>query len=384
MTETLPTHSPLGASAAERWMNCPGSVGLCKSIVGLPEPADPEYRVEGTAAHAAIAYCLTGSGSDAWEIIGQKFEGAEVSVEMADAIQIFIDKANALAAGAEATYIEEHLKDPANKWAYGTIDFGAIHPGLLSILDFKYGQGVMVETRNNVQMLYYAYLLLLKHPDVRKVSMEIVQPRIFREEPEEPWVVDAEYVMEWAEKTLIPAMKRTEKDTTLLPGEHCRFCDAKDALACPALKAAFLKVATAEATVAKYPDAALLADWQLRGPVKMHMKAIDDEVMRRLMDKQMQGNGIVKLVNKKANRVWTPEAPEVFRNKLGDAVMNPPEFKSPAEMEKISPEVKKMVREYAYTPQSGFTVAEFDDKRPEAKPKSAVEGFAGALTAENL
>ena len=187
MTETLPVHSPLGASSAERWSVCPGSVNLIKSLPKLPQ-ADPEYRTSGTAAHDAIAYCLSGSGCDAWEIVGQSFGAVkvEVTVEMADAIQVFIDKANALAAGAQVTYIEAHLKDPDNKWAYGTIDFGAVHPGLLAVLDFKYGQGIRVETKGNVQMLYYAYLLLLKHPDVRKVSMEIVQPRIFREEPEEP------------------------------------------------------------------------------------------------------------------------------------------------------------------------------------------------------
>ena len=50
-------------------------------------------------------------------------------------------------------------------------------------------------------------------------------------------------------------------------------------------------------------------------------------------------------------------------------------------MEKIGPEAKKMVHEYAYTPQSGYTVASIDDKRPEAKPKSATESFSGALDA---
>ena len=381
MTETLPVHSPLGASSAERWMNCPGSVSLCKSVVGLAEPADPEYRKEGTAAHSAIAYCLSGSCPEPWEVIGDKFDGVEVTTEMADAIQVFIDKANALSVGAQATYVEEHLNDPDNKYAYGTIDYGAVHPGLLAILDFKYGIGVRVETHGNMQMLYYAYLVLLKHPDVRKVSMEIVQPRIFKAEPEEPWVVDAEYVMEWAQKTLLPAMQRTEKDATLVPGEHCRFCDAKAALACPALKALYKQTLDAEATVAQYPNATLLADWENISPVKMHIKAIEDEVMRRLMASQLTNNGKVKLVNKKANRVWKPEAPDVFRNKFGADVMNAPEFKSPAEMEKIGPEAKKMVHEYAYTPQSGYTVTSIDDKRPEAKPKSATESFSGALDA---
>lgn len=31
-TEQRPAHSPLGASSAERWMNCPGSVALLKDL----------------------------------------------------------------------------------------------------------------------------------------------------------------------------------------------------------------------------------------------------------------------------------------------------------------------------------------------------------------
>src|SRR5665213_370914 len=145
MTETLPAHSPLGASSAERWMNCPGSVALNKSIVKLPEPADPEYRKDGTAAHEAIAYCLGGSGCEAWEVIGHTFGEVEVTDEMAQAIQVFITAANTLAEGADYTFVEEKISSPENKMFYGTVDFAAIKEGTLYILDFKYGAGIVVD-----------------------------------------------------------------------------------------------------------------------------------------------------------------------------------------------------------------------------------------------
>lgn len=378
MTEIKPTHSPLGASAAERWMNCPGSIGLIKTIVPLEESADPEYRKDGTAAHAAIAYCLSGEGFEAWEVTGQQFEGVEVTVEMADAVQVFLDEVNPIAEGADFTHVEEPLQDPDHPMMYGTIDFGALKDGVLYVRDFKYGMGIVVETEGNVQMLYYAYLLLLKHPDARKVNMRIIQPRL-PYAADGAWEIDAEQVIEWAETECFPAMERTKTDASLKCGEHCRFCDAKAALACPKLQEAFAKFTDATPTIARFDKSKLLADWQLVSPVKMHIKAIEDEVMRRLMANELTDNGVVKLVNKKANRVWKPEAPALFQSRFPDKCMTAPELKSPAEMEKIGPEAKKMVHEYAYTPQSGYTVAAFDDKRPGVVIQKATEGFSQTL-----
>ena len=379
-----PVHSPKGASSAERWMNCPGSVGLIASIKERHPSADPEYRTEGTAAHDAISYCLTGGGHDAWEIVGEKFgeknNKVEITVDIADAIQVFIDECNALAEGAECMGVETHLQHPEEKDCYGTADFWAKHPGVLYVRDYKHGMGIVVETKENPQMLYYAYLVLLQHPDVRKVNMHIVQPRIPFEHTEEPWEVDAEYVIDWGEKVLLPAMKRTQTDNTLCPGQHCRFCDAKEYLICPALDKQREVIAQLDPdTIKTLDDAELLMLWPTLDTVKMHLKALGDEVLRRLIEGKLKENGKIKLVQKKANRVWKAEAPALFASRFGDKAMNPAYLKSPAEMEKIDLTAKKLVHEYAYTPQSGYTVAAVDDKRPAVVLQTATEAFKMAL-----
>jgi len=61
---TLPKHSALGASSAERWMNCSGSVALIhalKSGEGYVEH-NPNYRRDGVEAHALAAHCLAEGG----------------------------------------------------------------------------------------------------------------------------------------------------------------------------------------------------------------------------------------------------------------------------------------------------------------------------------
>lgn len=377
MIAKLPIHSPLGASGADRWMNCPGSVNLIKALPKRDEKADPEYRTDGTAAHEAIAFCLSGGGCDAWEVIGEKFGDVktEITAEIADAIQVFIDAANKLAAGADHTYVEARISSPDQSLFYGTVDFAAIKDGTLYILDYKHGQGIVVETRNNAQMMYYAYGLLREHPDVRRVSMQIIQPRIPHQDME-PWIVPAEDIAQWAEEKLFPAMDRTKTDATLCPGQWCRFCEAKANLACPALKEQAETMMTFDpASVTVMADMELAKLWPTLDTLKMHIKAIGDETLRRLMAGGMKENGVCKLVHKKANRVWKPEAAELFKSRFGDKVWNTPEFKTPAEMEKLDADAKKMVHEYAYTPQSGYTVAEIEDRRAAVVIKTAVESF---------
>src|SRR6202789_4739697 len=88
--ENRPAHSPLGASAAERWMNCAGSVALIKQLNIQEDTDEPEYRGLGIAAHEAAAHCLK-NGMDAWEVMGEKFHNYEVDQNMAQAIQVYID-----------------------------------------------------------------------------------------------------------------------------------------------------------------------------------------------------------------------------------------------------------------------------------------------------
>ncbi len=45
----------------------------------------------------------------------------------------------------------------------------------------------------------------------------------------------------------------------------------------------------------------------------------------------------------------------------------------------LGPDGKKITREWAYTPESGYTVALEDDKRPGVKVQTTTEVFAVAL-----
>ena len=372
---TLPEHSPLGASSAERWMECPGSVALIKTL-GVQEPTDePLYRMRGTAAHTVIERSLKGPLAP-WEQIGDTVEGVEVDEEISSGAQIFVDEIARLRGaypGAQE-FIEYRVSSPLHRFFYGRLDYAIIAGKFAAIRDYKNGVGVVVEPENNPQVMYYAYGLLKDHPDVEEVDIGIVQPNAFHPAgPIRTWRVDAEYIRDWGESTLFPAMERASLDAQpFLPGKWCRFCPAK--IVCPALKGLFAAaVRTKEHEIRDSSDEELSRDYALVDQVKMFVKALEEEVFARLNKGSTAFEGVAKLVNKKGDRVWKPEAALVF-SEVPQA-FTAPELRSPAAMEKLGPGIKPLVKEWAYTPETGLTVAKWDDKRGAVTVQTTTEVF---------
>ncbi len=372
-----PTHSPLGASGAERWMNCAGSVALIMALK-LPESDESSFAKEGTSAHEAAAWCLQNQ-ADAWEITGQEFYGVTAGTEMADAVQIYLDTVRPLMVENATVLVEHRISSADHPDFYGTVDCATIADSLLTVTDFKYGAGIAVDVEHNPQLMYYAYGVLVNHPDVRRVVLRIVQPRAFHPDGiVRRWETTAEEICTWANAELIPAMLRTEIDHDLNPGPWCRFCPAK--LVCPVMEALFGAAMTANPKeIINWSPEKLGRQYQYTQAVKMYLKAVEEEAYRVLMNGDLVPG--IKLVNKKANRVYKPEALGIFKARFGVLAYTKPEMLSPAAMEALGHEAKQLVREWAYTPQSGYTVALSSDKRPAVRPKTTMETFGAAIKA---
>ena len=368
-------HSPLGASAAERWMNCPGSNVILQQL-DLPETEESEYAKEGTAAHAVAAHALR-NGLDMWECEGQEWNGVIVDKEMVDALQDYLDVLAAVRAEHNKGFVKELIEYPIagdfHPLFFGTCDDAILGEEVLDITDLKYGAGIAVDVVNNPQLKYYAVGVLEKFMGPKRVRLRIVQPRAFHEDgPIRVWETTSEELLTWKKEVLIPAMRRAEIDTTLTPGDHCRFCPAK--LACPVLTALFGASVTADASILpNFSNDALSRNFKLTAAVKHYIKALEDEVYRRLSHGQEVPE--FKLVPKKANRVFTSEGATLVKDEFGaDAIET--KLKTPAQIEKLGAAGKKFVREHAYTPQTGLTVAPLDDDRVGVKIQPPAEAFA--------
>lgn len=373
-----PLHSPLGASSAERWMNCPGSVALLNQLK-MAETDEPEYRGLGIAAHELAAHCLK-NGQDTWETIGEKFHEFPVDKNMADAVQVYLDAVRpTLKQPGVETFIEYSISHPAHNLFYGTLDFGAVYGDTAEIDDYKHGEGIIVEVEDNPQLMYYAYGFIRTFPEIKKVILRIIQPRTYRE-PIRTWIVDADYIRKWAEQTLIPAMNVAQLDGgDLDAGDWCRFCPAK--LICPLMNQLFGAAATTNPKqIVDLTDDSLGRSYHYIQAVKYYIKTLEEEIYKRL-NRGAKVPGC-KLVPKKANRVFKPDAAKLAVERFGDAAFTTPELKSPAEIDKLGASGKQFTMEFAFTPQTGLTVAAEDDNRVEVKMQTSAQAFGKAI--ENL
>lgn len=373
--DNLPEHSGRGASSAERWINCPGSVAPIDGL-GLEAEANPEYRQDGTRAHAVAAKCLE-TMTDAWEHMDDDF-----TEEHALAVQSYLDNVRPLIKLASGVRIEQSMYRPdLHKDYYGTADLALYFREIktLDVTDYKHGEGIEIDVEWNPQIMYYGFGLLDEYPDAERIRLRIVQPRVQREayEPVKVWEISREELTKWAMETLLPAMERASADGLLYPGDWCRFCKRK--LVCPALRGMFAAAMKADPKDVKVlTDNTLAREYESRGPVKFYLAALEAETHARLQKGRDLG-GIVKLVAKRANRVLKSGAEAIFKARFGVAIYTKPGLKSPPELEKLGGDAKELIKEWAYTPFNGTTVALASDRRAAIPVRTAEEAFAAYL-----
>lgn len=405
-TEVRPAHSPLGASGAERWLNCPGSIALLQLIDAKDDSDDPDYRILGTQAHELAAKCLL-DGTDTWEhadelrtILAKPDDVADGVQATCEAVQLYLDTVRGIirdekeegeehwAAGGGGdpswltpqVFVEYPISSPVHKDFYGTLDNGIIAGDTAYINDYKHGAGIAVDVEGNPQVRYYGWGLVQDRPEVRRVVYRIIQPRGYHPDGRvREWEESADDLRAWVRDELVPAMLATEVDRGLDAGPWCRFCPAK--LVCPLLTGLFKAAALANPQdVRTLSDDTLGREYRYLQAVDFYKKALQDEAMARLSaGKDVAG---IKLVHKKADRVWKPGAEVLLKEHFADEIYTEPKLKSPAQIEAIGAKAKALVHEYAYTPESGLTVALDSDKRVGVKVKTLAETFKAAIEAE--
>lgn len=222
-------HALLSASSSHRWLNCPPSARLCESY----EDKGSEYAAEGTSAHMLCEYKLkVALGIRAKDPTADlSFYNAEME-DCANGYAAFILEIveTAKQACADPVVLIEQRLDFSKyvEGGFGTGDCLVIADGTLHIVDYKHGQGVLVEAEDNPQMKLYALGALEIFDgiyDIDTVSMTIYQPR---RDNVSTYTVFKESLYQWAEEVLKPAAELAYAgDGEFNCGEWCRFCRAK-------------------------------------------------------------------------------------------------------------------------------------------------------------
>ena len=228
----MASHAFLSASSSHRWLNCPPSAKLCEQF---PDETST-YALEGTEAHELCAYLVESAlGKTSSETPDPRTKFTYYSNEMETC------------ANEYCTYVleqyekaKQYCKDPLifieqrldfSKYVeqgFGTGDCVIIADKELHIIDYKHGLGVLVESKNNSQMMCYALGALEAFDDlydIEQVEMTIFQPR---KDNISSYTISNDSLLQWANEVLKPtAALAYVGDGEFKAGDHCKFCKAK-------------------------------------------------------------------------------------------------------------------------------------------------------------
>jgi Protein of unknown function (DUF2800) len=231
-------HARLSPSSSEKWLACPGSVQAEDAYPDRPS----RYAAEGTAAHSMFEMGLR------LGIEPASLATSNTPEDMVEAIEYAIDfintqRADAALLGEPFEYHPEErvVIDKAND-IWGTSDLIGVRPQELIVVDYKHGEGVVVDPENNSQMMLYAVGGRARHGRRRTYRLVIIQPRARHVEgPVREWTVTDPQLDAFLLKVSTAAAATLPLDAPRHAGPHCRWCRA--AATCPALRDLVLKTA---------------------------------------------------------------------------------------------------------------------------------------------
>lgn len=237
-------HAILSASASHRWLHCNPSARLELEF----EDRETSAASEGTAAHALCEHKLKRKLKLRSERPVSEYDNDEMEQYTDDYVDFVMGQVvRERRRDAETQVLIEQRLDFSCYVpdGFGTGDCVIVSKGRLHIIDFKYGQGVLVEAEENPQMKLYALGALREFGEkyqIKKVKMTIFQPR---RENVSTWEITVARLKRWAEKDLRPKAERAFKgEGEYCPGEWCLFCKA--AIKCRARAEEKLRLAQSE------------------------------------------------------------------------------------------------------------------------------------------
>jgi hypothetical protein len=350
----------VGGSTAKRVINCPGSVALVQK---MPPKPSSEHADRGTLLHNVIAEHLEGKPIT----LGVKYNDQVLTQELVD------EKLTpALRALDEV--------DPTQNMVYEVetrVGFGDLLPGVFGstdligrvgnravVLDWKFGDGVVVDAVENPQLMFYAAAAMRTKEaawafeGADEIECIIVQPPMIKR-----WVTTKERIAAF-ELELVSAVKQAQMpNAKLASGDHCRWCNAKSI--CPVMNGA---VDRALKTTLDNIDTVSLGELlQSADLLEQWLKDI-----RGLAHQVLEKGGKVpgyKLVAKRSTRQWVDESSvrDEFsaRGLLSEDELFEKKLLSPAQTEKLLKKAgKELPKELVVSISSGNTMASEDDPRP--------------------
>lgn len=346
----------VGGSTAKRVIACPASVAL---VAKMPPSPSNEHADRGTLLHNVIADSLN-FGKPLRTFIGTKYKDQVLTEElMNEKLRPAFDALNTIDAHHDMEYEIETRVGFGDFLpnVFGSTDLLGRIGNRAIVLDWKFGDGIMVEAEENPQLLFYAAAAMRTDSakwvfdGAEEIELVIVQPPFIRR-----WVTTRERIAQFERELARAVALSATPDAPMQSGDHCRWCTAKPI--CPQMTGAVDRALQQQIVDLDAPKlAAYLKQADvLEGWIK-DLRALAMQVLES--GSPMPG---YKLVAKRATRQWTSEdAVDAWVDVNNIANAYETKLKSPAQMEKL---VKNIPDELIKKVSSGVTMAEDSDPRP--------------------
>jgi hypothetical protein len=385
----------MGGSTAKRRINCPGSLNAEKAA---PEQATSEYAARGSMLHAAMELLLTADPQTSEEcqslyaeLVGQDLGFGEehtITQDLLDTKLIPAFEAWEYVCGHyewDDWFIEQRVNlESVIPGAFGTTDvLGKDIQKRLHVLDWKFGDGVVVPVEGNEALGFYAGAAMYDEDqelvefcaDITGVVLHIVQPRTGSDVVLHTW----ETSEDWVEKLVNQAARAMEvaqlPDPPLKAGSWCQFCRAR--VTCPAQQA------LASTALSNPPKSMTSVELGAAMTMAQQLKTWIAEVVK-LAQIEAEAGAVIpgyKLVNKRPTRVWADEkkAEKIFRSaKVPVGKMFARKLISPTQAQKLDKELyDSKLSDIVAMHSSGTTLVADSDKRQAIV--SSTELLANAL-----
>lgn len=336
-------HATYGGSNCHRWMACPGSVRLSREA---PQRPPSQYALDGTRAHAVLEARLKDRNAPVHD--KAMSDAADMVLEYLDANDLIVLSSEEWRPFPQGVVPAAECGGASDVVAMG---FASGWGSPLTIIDFKYGEGVQVAAEGNKQGLFYATTVLWEGAPEGATGARIViiQPRAPVGDPIREWEVDALDIIEFQAEAEEAIARTLDPAAPLIPGPHCRFCPAETT--CPAREQQALAVARDGFGQVVLPEANTLDIGRLAQIVegapmlRSWLKAVDAHAF------ELAAHGVqlpgLKLVAGKGRREWREGAVWTIATMAAQATegaLEAQDFIAPQALLGIT-EAEKLVRE---------------------------------------
>ena len=365
-------HSKLfSPSASARLLTCPGSA---KASEGIPDQ-ESLFAAEGHDAHALaeIRLCERLGLQTNEKIEDLTFYNQEMEDYISDYVSYVLEKVASIKKDCPDAIVLIEQKVAAVRYdesLFGSTDVAIIADKVLTIIDLKYGRGVLVNAKENTQEMCYGLCAMETFGnlyDIEDINLCIFQPRLSNVSE---WSLTVKELYKWADEILKPGIEKIRAGSEEFhPSRHCVFCKAKPL--CKALRDQNLELAKHE-----FRPAFLMDDSEIEEVLDKADDFVNwiNSVKEFALEDAMKGKKYdhYKLVEGRSNRKYIDETKVI--NVVKEAGYNPYEEKllSVTGMQSRLGKARfeELLGNLVVKPRGKLTLVSRDDKRPEVNPAS--------------